>query len=319
MHPDLLLVQQSIFSPRGEVAAVLSRLGIILTIVAILAVLIVTGLIAVAMRRRGVLEAGTAPLAAFRASDHTGRRWVMIGATVAFVILIATGIYSIRVILHYSAGFDRADLTLDVTARQYWWEVRYPSPEGAEAIIGANEIHVPVGRRIRINLHSGDVIHSLWIPALGGKTDLIPGRQLAMWFTADTAGVYHGQCAEYCGISHANMLLTVIAESPEAWQTWRMNQQLRPAPDTAVTRIFQQRGCAACHRVAGQMDGQGGPDLTHIASRASLAAGVVPNSAAGLRAWLRAPQAMKPGTRMPRTGLSDGDLDRLVAYLRSLK
>jgi cytochrome c oxidase subunit 2 len=319
MHADLPITSQSIFTAHGEAAATLSRLGITLTAIALVVTVIMTALIALALRRRGTLpEPGTVPLERYAAQDRLGIRWIVAGTIITLGVLGFAAIYSVKVLLAYPTEVDSAAMTVRITGYQYWWKVEYLDRDGRPDIIDANELHIPAGTHVRLELASADVIHSFWVPGLAGKTDLIPGQRNTMWIAADRPGAYRGQCAEYCGMSHANMRLEVVAYSAADYAAWRTSQLRIPAPDTAVTRIALARGCAACHRLAGQMDGQGGPDLTHFAQRATIAAGVLANTPDNLRAWLLDPQAIKPGTLMPRTGVTSEDVDRLVAYLGTL-
>ncbi|MGH7657441.1 MAG: cytochrome c oxidase subunit II, partial [Gemmatimonadales bacterium] len=189
----------------------------------------------------------------------------------------------------------------------------------------ANEIHVPVGRPVRVRLRTGDVIHSFWVPELAGKLDLIPGQENTMWFQADSAGIYHGQCAEYCGMQHAHMGIEVVAVSMEDFELWRAGQ-LAPAvePDDRAAwlgkQVFQSAGCAGCHTVRGT-DAQGvlGPDLTHVASRRTLAAGAIPNTRGWLAGWIVSAQSLKPGAHMPDVPLDSEELQAVLAYVENLR
>jgi cytochrome c oxidase subunit 2 len=216
-------------------------------------------------------------------------------------------------------------LVIDVTGNQWWWDVTYENPTPSLQVKTANELHIPVGRQVRIQLKSNDVIHSFWVPNLHGKMDLIPGRQTAIWLQADRPGVYRGQCAEYCGLQHANMALTVIAEASDDFERWLVAQR-QPAPPPASPE--QQRGlevvergpCAMCHTVVGtSAGGRTAPDLTHIATRSTIAAGTAPNTRGYLAGWITDPQHMKPGAKMPSTGLSADELQAVLAYLETLK
>jgi cytochrome c oxidase subunit II len=189
----------------------------------------------------------------------------------------------------------------------------------------ANEIHVPVGRPVGIVLKSNDVIHSLWIPALHGKRDLLPGRENEIWIQADQAGFYRGQCAEYCGLQHAKMALTVVADLPDDFERWLSHMRgPAPAPTTdsqARGRDVVERGpCAMCHTVAGTLaGGRTAPDLTHVASRSAIGAGSIPNTRGNLAGWIADPQHIKPGNKMPPSGLASEELQALLDYLETLK
>jgi cytochrome c oxidase subunit II len=216
------------------------------------------------------------------------------------------------------------DLTVRVTGRQWWWEVSYLDRSPSLIATTANEIHIPVGRPVRLEVVSGDVIHSFWIPELAGKTDLIPGQENVMWLEANRPGVYHGQCAEYCGLQHAKMAMEVVAEPPDAFARW-LERQRAPAATPAGTNaaagahVFATYACALCHTVRGTMaGGRLGPDLTHVGGRRTIAAGTIANTRGNLLGWIENPQAFKPGTLMPAVPLEGRELDDLTAYLQSL-
>jgi cytochrome c oxidase subunit 2 len=209
-------------------------------------------------------------------------------------------------------------LTIEVVGRRWWWEVRYP----AHGVVTANEIHVPSGADVELQLTADDVIHSFWVPVLHGKRDLIPNRVTRLRFRA-AVGVHRGQCAEYCGIQHAGMGVRVVAEPPEAFAAWLAREQAPASPAAGETRRAGERvflvWCVACHAVRGTpAAGRVGPDLTHVASRRTLAAGVVPNSEASLAAWIADPQVLKPGTLMPTLPLDPDAVRALAAYLAGL-
>jgi cytochrome c oxidase subunit 2 len=212
-------------------------------------------------------------------------------------------------------------LTVHVVGRQWFWEVRYP---GTRAVT-ANEIHIPVRTRVNVVATTGDVIHSFWVPRLNRKIDMIPGRDNRVLLYADRPGRYRGQCAEFCGIQHAHMAMWVYAQTRRDYQRWLANQQAGargPATPAqrAGQRAFFRDQCASCHALRGTpATGRVGPDLTHVGSRSTLAALVLPNTPAALARWLRNPQGVKPGTRMPDLGLSERAVRDLTAYLESLK
>jgi cytochrome c oxidase subunit 2 len=252
-------------------------------------------------------------------------RGVIIGATTGSVVLLVFLILA-------SVGTDRALAQLplqdavhvEVTGHQWWWGVRYDDADPSRIFETANEIRVPVGRPVLLTLRSSDVIHSFWIPSLHGKKDLIPGRTATLALQADRAGTYGGQCAEFCGAQHALMGLVVIAMPPAEYETWAAHQrETAPEPaDESAKRgkaVFMRGTCPMCHAIQGTEAGaRTGPDLTHIAGRVALASGAFENNAANLAAWIRDPQKMKPGVRMPANPLAEEDLAALVAYLGSL-
>jgi cytochrome c oxidase subunit 2 len=212
-------------------------------------------------------------------------------------------------------------LTIHVVGRQWFWEVRYP---GTKAVT-ANEIHIPVRTRVNVVATTGDVIHSFWVPELNRKIDMIPGRDNRVLLYADRPGRFRGQCAEFCGIQHAHMAMFVFAQSRGEFQRWLSNQRAgarRPATprQQAGQKAFFADQCASCHQLRGtSASGQVGPDLTHVGSRVTLASLVLPNTPAAMIQWIRNPQTVKPGTRMPDLGVSERDARSLTAYLESLK
>lgn len=224
--------------------------------------------------------------------------------------------------------FDLAEsppgaMRIDVFAHQWWWEVRYPSLQ----VVTANEVHIPTGEQVVIELESDDVIHSFSVPRLAGKQDVVPGRVNTLNLAADEPGTYFGQCQEFCGLSHANMKFRVIAHEPADFDAWVQSQLAEAAapPSAEVEQLLPT--CFACHVIAGVggPDPTGppppitGPDLTHIASRQAIAAGLLPNTEEGLATWLRDPPAVKAGSKMPDYGLTEDQIDALVEYLRSLR
>jgi cytochrome c oxidase subunit II len=215
-------------------------------------------------------------------------------------------------------------VTIDVIGYQWFWEFRYQDATPSEWVSSPNELHIPLGVPIVLNAMSRDVIHSFWVPELHGKRDLIPGITTRTWIQADKPGVYRGQCAEFCGHQHAKMAFTVVAHPVAEFQAW-LQQQRRPAPMASdETRrghdVFMSHTCVTCHTIRGTQAGSRiGPDLTHVGSRQTLAAGTLPNSRAQLTAWVRDPQSIKPGTRMPASRLGDDDLQAVVVYLESLR
>ena len=215
-----------------------------------------------------------------------------------------------------------ADLVVEVVGRQWWWEIRYRDTVPGRTFTTANELHLPVGKRVELRLISSDVIHSFWVPSLQGKTDLIPGRENVTWIEASRPGQYGGQCAEYCGTQHATMGLLVVAQSDEDFDRWATGQRAAAATDTvnAEGRVAFLRSCGYCHTVRGtEAGGRMGPDLTHLASRRTLGAGLLLNSPGNLGGWIANPQALKPGTRMPRVPLSRDEFRLIHLYLQTLR
>jgi cytochrome c oxidase subunit 2 len=217
-----------------------------------------------------------------------------------------------------------APLSIEIVGHQWWWEVHYPDPTPSRAVTTANEVHIPVGRPVQVRLESRDVIHSFWVPNLQGKRDLIPGHVNTVWLQADQPGLFHGQCAEFCGAQHAHMAFLIVAEPESAFSAW-LDGQRQPAASPATDdqargqEAFLSRTCALCHTVRGANAwGQNGPDLTHLATRRELAAGTLPNRHGSLVEWVTDPHRVKPGTKMPPMPPETG-IQALVAYLESLK
>lgn len=218
-------------------------------------------------------------------------------------------------------GQQPADI--QIIGHQWWWEIRYP--QSGASVITANELHMPTGKRLLVQVDSGDVIHDVWIPQLGPKMDTVPGQTNWMWLQADRAGTYQGVCAEYCGTEHAWMLIRAIAQPQAEFDAWL--QQQRPpvvAPTTAEAQhgaqLFTQRTCINCHAISGTAaQARVGPDLTHYASRGVLGAGVLPQTPENTMRWLKNPQEVKPGNRMPNLQLAPDELRDLTAYMESLK
>jgi cytochrome c oxidase subunit 2 len=250
---------------------------------------------------------------------HDLRFIVAGGVVVPALVLAVAGVATVRTT--NALRPPRGVVHIRVQAEDWWWRLSYPD----DHVVTANEIHVPVGRPVDLTLTSDNVIHSVWVPQLNGKTDVIPGQVNHMSFTAERAGTYRGQCAEFCGIGHARMAFVVIAEAPSTFDRWlSQNRAVAVVPADATARagrdLLETTSCAGCHTVAGtQAVGTLGPDLTHVGSRRSLAADTLTNTAAGMRRWLSATQSVKPGALMPQLDLSDRQVTELVAYLESLR
>ena len=220
------------------------------------------------------------------------------------------------------------ELRMRVSGNIYWWRVSYLDTAGNEIHADANELHIPVGRPVVVDMVSEDVIHSFWVPKLGGKMDMIPGRTNRLKLQADKAGSYGGQCAEFCGGAHSLMGFVVVAHEPADWQRWldaRLAPRSAAVPASAEvlrgSQLFGEVGCAVCHRVAGTAaQGLSGPDLTHVGSRRSLGAGILPNTRGTLIGWIGDSQSIKPNNRMPAyRSLQAAELNALAAYMESLK
>ena len=247
---------------------------------------------------------------------------VLLSVAILFVLLVSSFLIGHKVF----TSPDRSNaLIIEVNGRQWWWDVRYDHPVPSQIVTTANEIHIPVGRPIVLRLGSNDVIHSFWVPNLHGKMDMIPGRTQEFALQADRPGVFRGQCAEYCGHQHAHMALLVIAEPEDQFNAWYQAQlQPAPAPSTASQingqKVFLSKPCVMCHRIQGtDAGGRLGPDLTHVASRQTIAAGTLNNSRDHLSQWIQNSQDVKPGNRMPPIPVNGNDLNSLLDYVQSLK
>jgi cytochrome c oxidase subunit II len=269
---------------------------------------------------------GTPPdLSSVNRAEPRTRRSVtqaVIASIVLLLVLIVSSVFTDRAL----ARLPLVDaVNIEVTAHQWWWTARYVNGGPSDAFETANEIHIPVGRPVVVTLKADDVIHSLWVPNLAGKKDLIPGRTALMQFRADRPGIYRGQCAEFCGYQHALMGLLVAAEPPAEFAAWQQAQRAPATPPAGGQAqrgkaVFEATACAMCHSIQGTpAQGQHAPDLTHLAGRQTLAAGTLPNNSQTLAAWITDPQIYKPGTNMPKVPMSQQDLDAVVAYLGGLR
>jgi cytochrome c oxidase subunit 2 len=306
------------FLPSGQTAMREASLGWWLIAIGVAVVVVVSGLVLVgAMRRRQ------------ESAEHMraaggGVRWIVVGGIILPTIILLVAFGMTLKALQPAARAAAPPISIEITGHRWWWEIRYQGKDAHAVVLTANEIHIPIGQEIPLTLKSGDVIHSFWVPQLGGKIDLIPGQPNTMWLEADRPGLYRGQCAEFCGMEHARMALLVVAETPGDFATWFAHQQeAATVPDEVAVRghdLVVGGPCALCHLIRGtSAGGRQGPDLTHLAGRRTLAAGMVPNDRAWLTAWIADPQAIKPGALMPALGLKSQDLVAVVQYLQSLK
>lgn len=314
---------QSALDPKGPAASELAWLIWFFTgLCALIWLLVMIALAApLAMRSRTRSD----PLVLDPGAEHRKARavWAALGATT--VILVGLTLLSFFANRTLAAIGSDAELTIRVTGHQWWWEVRYENAQPSRILTTANEIHIPSGEPVRIIVTSTDVIHSFWVPSLAGKLDLIPGHENVLDLMADKPGVYRGQCAEFCGQQHANMSTLIIAEPRPVFDAW-LNDQLRSAAApvsaeaSAGAELFLNRACVMCHKIGGTVaGGTVAPDLTHIASRQTLAAGTLTMSRGNLAAWIADPQGIKPGAHMPVVDLNGDELNAIVAYLEGLK
>ena len=306
---------QSALAPAGPTAARLATLFWGLTLGALFIWLLVVAL---------ALYAAYFP---HRGKQRTRARRLIVGGGVVFPSVVLTGVlsYSLALLPELLAPAPEGSLRVEVIGYQWWWEVRYLRA-GQQPVVLANEVRVPLGQPVEFELESRDVIHSFWIPALGGKMDMIPGRRTRLRLQADRAGVFRGACAEYCGTSHALMAFPVVALEPSEFAAWLRAQSANAHTPSAPNierggRLFLENGCGACHSVRGsEAAGRVGPDLSHVGGRLSLAAGTLSNGRSELARWLVETERLKPGVHMPSFGmLPASDIEALAAYLESLK
>ena len=312
----------SIFAPVSTPAMKERDLSVLVLILSAIVFVVVGGLIAynVARFRAPSEDPGTEPPQVY-GSAQVEAAWTVVPLLIVMVLMLCTA----RVIHEVQAAPQPPNaVEATVIGRQWWWEIRYPKL----GVVTANELHIPMSdstirRPTWLTLESADVSHSFWIPRLAGKTDVIPNKTNRMWVEPFTPGTYLGQCAEYCGTQHAHMLLRVVVETPERFTRWVEQQRQRAAVDPAVEpgrRTFLSIACISCHTVAGTVaNGRYGPDLTHLMARATLGAGVAPNTRERLRAWVKNPDDLKHGVLMPAMQLDDKQLDQLVDYLVTLR
>lgn len=301
---------QSTLAPFGADAADIRHLFLIMLVGAIVIA------VGVALLMRHAVRAPEGEL-----THAKGMRLVLwLGGIVPTVVLLGLLVYSLPYMKPRPVG--PADLVVAVDGEQFWWRVLYRSP-GAAPVESANEVRIPVGRTVAFHLTATDVVHSFWIPGLGGKMDMIPGRTNTLVVRADRAGRYRGQCAEFCGLSHALMAFDVIAMPPAAFDAW-LAERRRPAVVGASSKgaaLFAASGCNACHTIRGTgADGRIGPDLTHFGARRTLAAGILPMTTANVAGFIRHPEATKPGVRMPAfPQLTEAEATAIARYLQGLQ
>jgi cytochrome c oxidase subunit II len=306
----------SIFDPRSTNAQSLYHLSnFVLAITGLIFLVVFSLLVYSVVKFRSRSNDNREPAQVY-GSTQIELAWTVIPILIVVVLFLATArvIHAIQ-----DAARPANAVALTAIGHQFWWEFRYPEL----GIVTANELHVPVNMPTYLKLLSADTDHSFWVPQLAGKTDLIPNRVNQMWMDPHQVGIYLGQCAQYCGTQHAKMLLRVSVESPEEFDAW-VREQKQPAVDdekeAAGRRVFERTACANCHAIAGTNgNGRFGPDLTHLMSRRTIAAGAADNTPENLRLWIQNPDAIKPGSLMPGMKLSDAELGALVRYLETLQ
>ena len=302
---------QSMLHPASSASAHIAWLWWVLFGVCTAVFVAVLILLAIAIRPRTAQAAEHSPV---------GSKFIVVCGIVlpAFVLF---GLLMVTLRAQVALKMPATEVTIRVTGHMWWWEVEYPEL----GIVTANEIHIPVGQPVRVELVAADVIHSLWVPNLQGKMDLLPDKINVTWLAAERPGIFRGQCAEYCGVQHALMGLVVVALPQNEFQQWIAARQQPPEPaESALVQrgreVFFESTCHNCHSIVGsQAVGIRGPDLTHLASRQTIGAGLLPNHRGNLSGWISNPQALKPGNLMPYTHIGSEDFHALIAYLESLK
>ena len=284
-------------------------------LISIVVMVAITILLATAIWHRPALRMAIGERTALE-KDEGGQNWLWIGVSLSAVALLITVVWTVKVLADIQSPPTKPAVVIEITGRQWWWQVHYIAKDPAPDFFTANEIHIPVGQPVRLKLVGGDVIHSFWVPQLAGKMDAIPGQTNETWIEASAPGDYLGQCTEYCGVQHAKMLVRVIAQTPADFRAWQAHQLAAPTAGNSEDFVAH---CGGCHAVRGtEADGTFGPDLSHLAERRTLIATTLPNDRASLSRWISDPQSLKPGNQMPAVKLSAPEHDRIVAWLRTL-
>ncbi|CAG9229380.1 Cytochrome c oxidase polypeptide II [Paraburkholderia sabiae] len=318
--------QQSVLKPAGvQAARILDLWNLTLVVCGVVFAAVLLAMF-IALLRAQRSDASTAPDSApDDPTERLARRGVIVASSVSVVLLV--GLVAADVLTDRALSMLPVvnPVRIELTGQQWWWQAVYPPDSGQPGFTTANELHIPAGRPIVVALKAGDVIHTFWVPNLHGKKDMLPGIQSTIEFRADKPGVYRGQCAEFCGAEHALMAMLVVAESPDQYSAWRANQAGAAVSSAGALaqrgrQVFERSTCSGCHTVRGTAaQGTLGPDLTHLMSRQTIAAGMFANTQANLLHWIREPDAMKPGTTMPAVPLTADDLRAVVAWLGTLQ
>jgi cytochrome c oxidase subunit II len=254
------------------------------------------------------------------ADERPGVHWIYTGTGISTFILIILAVYSLTILNTITKPATPPALTITVTGYDWWWKIDYEANSQNPGFVTANELHIPVGVPVMVNLKSVDVIHAFWVPLLAGKTQMIPGMTNRQWLQADKEGIYRGQCTQFCGLQHAHMNFEVIAQSAAEFEKWRLDQskpvrRVATNPDSEGEKLFVER-CGGCHTVRGtEAKGNHGPDLTHLNSRRSLGAGLLSNTPEQLMRWITHTQELKPGARMPSMRLTPAEITDMSAFL----
>lgn len=316
-------------SPAGEGAGMIANLTWAFVAISAVVFAVVLVLLVVAARKE--------PVEASPERDRGSIRWIVIGgALIPAVVLTGMFVPTLLTLNELSEMPTEDGLVIEIVGKQWWWEVVYRDGREPQRVVrSANEVHIPAGVRVPVRLTATDVIHSFWVPALQGKMDLIPGRTNRIWLHADSAGLFRGACAEYCGLQHTMMQILVVAHPPAEFEQWLrreegvMDRELSAEAARHAAHgheqdrgeeVFMQQGCGYCHSIRGTpARGRLGPDLTHFGSRRTIAAMTLPNNRGNLAGWISNPQGIKPGAKMPRVPLSPDQLNTLVTYLEALR
>ncbi|UWZ84136.1 cytochrome c oxidase subunit II [Occallatibacter riparius] len=317
---------QSSLNPVGPGASHIEfEFSLIFWITTAVYIIVLAVLVIGVIRRRHTLDTMPEPLATNEATEKRARIGVTAAAVVTVVLLFVMLIGSFETGRALGDMNQENAMPIEIYGHQWWWEVKYPNNDAYKTVETANEIHVPVGVPIRFRGTSRDVIHSFWAPNVSGKRDLMPGYNAEFVWQVDQPGRWRGQCAEYCGEQHAHMSFEIVAEPKDEFTQWLTNQaqsSVQPATPEANRgqQVFMTHACVLCHSIRGTSAGSRvGPDLTHLASRSTIAAGTLPNTAGNLGGWILNPQSIKPGCRMPPNQLSGTELQDLLAYLETLQ
>ncbi len=317
---------QAALNSKGLQAARIERLWWLMFSVILAVYVIVLAWVGRAiMRSRTSLPQHEIPPQVNPAADR--RMTIVVASALGITVVLLFVMLTASVLTgHAISGLtSKNPVTISIIGHQWWWEVRYEATQADQTVVTANEIHIPVGQPVVIKTSSVDVIHSFWAPNLHGKRDLIPGYQNALWIQADQEGTYRGQCAEFCGHQHAHMAFFVIAEPLDKFSAWLAHQVSTPQPPANPVakegeQVFLSHTCIMCHTIRGNgSGGKFGPDLTHLASRMTIAAGTLPNNRGNLAGWIIDSQSIKPGNKMPPNPLKSDDLNALLAYLETLQ
>jgi cytochrome c oxidase subunit 2 len=314
---------QSVLHPAGDQAfAILDVFTVMMIVCGVVYALVLAFLAWAIWRRRA--DIGLTP-----ATGHTAAEPLLERSLAGWTALVVVGL-TILIVVSFLVDRRLAEagprpLNIKVTANQWWWAIEYQDADASQTLRTANELHLPLGRAAHVELHSNDVIHSFWVPNLTGKEDLIPGQVNRLVMTPRRTGQFRGQCAEFCGLQHAHMALDVTVDTPEQFEAWRRAQlQVPPPPvqpDLVVgQQLFVSKACVMCHTIQGTIAAAvTGPDLSHVASRKTIAAGALVNTQANLGRWIDDPTRIKPGTNMPKVKLTGDELAQVTAYMASLK